>query len=58
MPLSFFKGIGGICSIDENLGYKKFIIALSFPSDIEWVEAGIFSPYGTIKVIGNEARKE
>lgn len=45
----FFKGLGGIRPIDESPGFKKFIVAPSFPPDMEWVESGYSSPYGMVK---------
>ena len=45
----FYQGLGGI-QPDENFpGFKHFRIKPSVNNDLEWVEAGHDSPYGTIE---------
>jgi len=45
----FFQGLAGI-QPDENFpGFKHFRIKPSVNNDLEWVEAGHDSPYGTIE---------
>ncbi|MBN2001212.1 glycoside hydrolase family 78 protein [candidate division KSB1 bacterium] len=45
----FYKNLGGIEPDPENPGFKHFYIQPFFPEDMEWAEAKVQSPYGTIR---------
>ncbi len=58
----FYKGLAGINVDEKNPGYRNIIIRPSVNNDVQWVQAGQESPYGTIESswekVGNEIRMD
>src|SRR5690554_3143148 len=46
----FYQVVGGIRSIDGEVGYRKFLIDPQIPAGVNWAKTSVETPYGTISV--------